>query len=312
VPVTAADLLRNLPPDWPREDLLVPNGTLSVRRAAPVARDKAEPALLVHGLGGQSTNWTDLMALLRDRLDAVAVDLPGFGWSPPPRDGDWSLTRSADSLHELMSTLWGSTPVHLFGNSMGGAVAVQLAAAHPERVRSLTLVSPALPRLLPRRTSIHLPVVATPGLGPRLMSRYLRVDPSRRTRATISVCFADPSAVPAQRVAEAEAEVRRRDQLPYLQDAFTQSLRALMASYLDTSSRRPWKLAEQITAPTLLIYGRKDKLVDPIAAHTLAFPDRRVVTLMNCGHVAQLEAPVLVNQAWRTLLPHRPASAATV
>ena len=39
---------------------------------------------MVHGLGGAATNWTDVMDLLRDRLDSVAPDLPGFGWSPPP------------------------------------------------------------------------------------------------------------------------------------------------------------------------------------------------------------------------------------
>ena len=312
VPMTREDLRRALPPDWPREDVSVPNGTLSVRWAEPVDPAAAEPALLIHGLGGQSTNWTDLMALMRDRLDAVAPDLPGFGWSPPPRDGDWTPARSAASLADLVVARWGTRKVHVFGNSMGGAVAVQLAASRPDLVRTLTLVSPALPRLVPRRTSIHLPVVATPGIGTKLMAKYLSEDPSRRARATINLCFADPDSVPPQRVSEAEDEVRRRDTLPYVLDAFTQSLRGLLATYLDTSAQRPWKLAERISAPTLLIYGRKDKLVDPIAAHNTAFPDRRVVLLMNCGHVAQLEAPELVSQAWRSMLPHRPARTSTV
>ena len=118
------------------------------------------------------------------------------------------------------------------------------------------------------------------------------------------MCFADPSAVPASRVVEAEAEVRRRDALPYVAEAFRQSLRALLATYLDASPGRPWRLAERIAAPTLLVYGNQDKLVDPIAAHTTAFPDRRVLLLLHCGHVAQLEAPVLVSEAWRELLPH--------
>jgi pimeloyl-ACP methyl ester carboxylesterase len=81
-------------------------------------------------------------------------------------------------------------------------------------------------------------------------------------------------------------------------------LRGLLATYLDRGPDRPWKLANRITAPTLLIYGRQDKLVDPIAAHTRAFPDSCVVLLMNCGHVAQIEAPELVVEAWRRLLPH--------
>jgi pimeloyl-ACP methyl ester carboxylesterase len=303
VPRTAADLLAALPPDWPRSEVRVPNGTLAVRAAEPLDAATAAPALFVHGLGGQSTNWTDLMAMLRDRLDGVAVDLPGFGWSPPPLDGDWTPRRTADTLADLVRDRWGGEPVHVFGNSMGGAVAVQLAARHPALVRTLTLVSPALPRIVPRRTSIHLPVVATPGIGRALMDKYLTLPADRRARATVSLCFADPSTVPSQRFEDATAEVRRRDALPYVQEAFTQSLRGLLATYLDASSGRPWKLAERITAPTLLVYGHRDKLVDPIAAHTTAFPDRRVVLLMNCGHVAQIEAPDLVAEAWRELLP---------
>ena len=304
VPRTRAELLANLPAPYDRQDVVLPNGTVSVRRASALNPAAAEPALFVHGLGGSAVNWTDLMSMLSDRLDSAAPDLPGHGWSPPPRDGDWTPKRSAATLADLILHLHGGRPVHLFGNSMGGAVAVQLAARRPELVRTLTLISPALPQRTFRRTNLHLPVVATPGLGARLMQKYLAADPAMRARATIDVCFADPDSVPPQRVAEAEAEVRRRDQLPYVSDAFTQSLRGLMATYLDVSAERPWKLAERIVVPTLLVYGRQDKLVDPIAAHNKAFPDARVVTITHCGHVAQLEAPDLVSQAWRELLPH--------
>lgn len=302
LPRTTEDLLANLLPPWPRQDVVLSNGTFSVREAPPLDPETAEPALFVHGLGGSATNWTDLMALLRDRLDGVAVELPGFGWSPPPRDGDWTPRRSAESLAELVEVRFGGRPVHLFGNSMGGAVAVQLAARRPDLVKTLTLVSPALPKTGVRRSNAHLPVIAVPGIGTRLMNRYLELDPHRRARATVDVCFADPSSVPEARMLEAVAEVKRRDQLPYVSDAFLQSLRGLLATYLDRGPERPWKLAETITCPTLLVYGRRDKLVDPIHAHTKAFPDVRVLVLPHAGHVAQIEQPVLVMEAFRHLL----------
>jgi pimeloyl-ACP methyl ester carboxylesterase len=97
-------------------------------------------------------------------------------------------------------------------------------------------------------------------------------------------------------------EVRRRDTLPYVGDAFVQSLRSLLSTYLDRSDERPWKLAERIACPTLLVYGRVDKLVDPIHAHTKAFPDVRVLVLPHAGHVSQIEQPVLVADSWRDLL----------
>ena len=302
VPRTTEDLLADLPTPWPRTDVAVPNGTLSVRAAAPTDPATAEPALFVHGLGGSATNWTDLMALLRDRVDGVAVDLPGFGWSPPPRDGDYSLRRSADSLADLVRQRFDGRSVHLFGNSMGGAIAVQFAARHPELVRTMTLVSPALPKVGVRRSNVHLPVIAAPGLGTTLMRRYLALDADTRARATVDVCFADPTTVPVERMNEAVQEVRRRDALPYVGDAFVQSLRGLLATYVDRSDERPWRLAERIGCPTLLVYGRVDKLVDPIHAHTKAFPDVRVLVLPHAGHVAQIEQPVLVADSWRDLL----------
>jgi len=302
IPRTTDELLAALPSPWPRTDVLVPNGTLSIREAAPLDPAIAEPALFVHGLGGNATNWTDLMALLRDRVEGVAVDLPGFGWSPPPRDGDFTPRRSAASLADLVAARFDGRPVHLFGNSMGGAIAVQLAARHPHLVRTLTLVSPALPKVGLRRSNVHLPVIAAPGLGTTLMRRYLTLDAATRARATVDICFADPASVPLDRMNEAVQEVRRRDALPYVGDAFVQSLRGLLATYLDRSDERPWRLAEGITCPTLLVYGRADKLVDPIHAHTKAFPDVRVLVLPHAGHVSQIEQPLLVSDAWRDLL----------
>lgn len=306
LPGTADDGHVELLPPWPRTDLVLSNGTFSLREAAPVDPATVEPALFVHGLGGSATNWTDLMGLLRDRVDGVAVDLPGFGWTPPPRDGDWTPRRNAESLAELIDLRFGGRPVHLFGNSMGGAVAVQLAARFPHLVRTLTLVSPALPKTGVRRSNAHLPVIAVPGIGTRLMKRYLEVEPDRRARATIGVCFADPDSVPPTRMAEAVEEVKRRDRLPYVADAFLQSLRGLLATYLDRGPERPWKLAETITCPTLLVYGRRDKLVNPIHAHTKAFPDVRVLVLPHAGHVSQIEQPALVFEAFAHLLQHVP------
>src|SRR5690242_7885601 len=81
-------------PHWPGHFVDLPAGTLFVRCAPTV--QGAEPAVFVHGLGGSSTNWTDLMDLLSRPvsghasapvLASAAVDLPGFGNSPPPRTG---------------------------------------------------------------------------------------------------------------------------------------------------------------------------------------------------------------------------------
>src|SRR5215831_5655718 len=71
-------------PQWPGEAVLL-DGSVTFMRHTPARTAGAEPALYVHGLGGSSLNWTDLAYLLADRLDAQAIDLPGFGFSDPAK-----------------------------------------------------------------------------------------------------------------------------------------------------------------------------------------------------------------------------------
>jgi pimeloyl-ACP methyl ester carboxylesterase len=256
-----------------------------------------------HGLGGSSLNWTDLMARLRGSVDGWSLDLGGFGMSPPPRDGDLTPAGHARSMAELIEHL-GLGPAHVFGNSMGGSVALQLAARRPDLVRSLTLISPALPSVFATKSNVHLPVIAVPGIGERLVPKYLETDAGARVRGTIDVCFAEPSRVSPIRMAEAVDEVTSRDHLTYASDAFLRSLRGLLRTFVDVGPNRPWKLAERVTCPTLVIYGRKDPLVDPRNAHrvTKHFRDAHVVVLPDSGHVAQMEHPEFVAAAWERFI----------
>lgn len=276
--------------------------TLSVRHA-PGRSAGLPPAVYLHGLGGSALNWTDLMVRLQPWVDGWAIDLGGFGYSPPPRDGDLTPAGHARSVAEAIEHL-GHGPAHLLGNSLGGAVALQLAARRPDLVRSLTLISPALPSLFATRFNAHLPVIAVPGVGERLIPRYLENDARGRVRGTIDVTFADPTRMTPERISEAVAEVEDRDRFPYATDALLRSLRGLLRTFLDPGPNRPWKLAERVSCPTLVVYGRKDPLVDARSAFrvTRHFRDAHVIVLPDCGHVAQMEHPDFVAAAWERYL----------
>lgn len=295
-------------PHWPRRLVELPSGPVSVREAPPTA-DGAEPAVLVHGLGGSATNWTDLMGSLADRLDAAALDLPGFGWSPPPPGRDYSLRRHARVVAELAESR--GAPVHLFGNSLGGTVALVVAATRPDLVRTLTLVSPALPTLRPRRSNAHLPALAVPWAGQRLARRLGRFPVEQRVRATLALCYADPSRVPARRVEEAMAEAERRARLDHDGDAMLLTLRSLMSAYLRPGSWPLWRLAAHVGAPTLLVYGLQDRLVDPRSAARAArsFPSAELVMVPDSGHLSQMEHPDLVARTVRRFLDREGRSA---
>jgi pimeloyl-ACP methyl ester carboxylesterase len=248
---------------------------------------------MIHGLGGSATNWTDLMGLLQDRVESAAPDLAGFGWSPPPPGGDYSLTAHARAVVDFIEADRRG-PVHLLGNSLGGTVSMLVASRRPDLVRTLTLVSPALPVLRPRASNAHLPALAAPWVGQRLARRLGRFPVEARVRATLALCFADPARVPPQRVAEAIEEADRRARLDHESDAMLASLRSLLSSYLRRRPLSLWQEAALVRTPTLLVYGMRDRLVDPRTASRAArtFPDvRQLLLLPDSGHVAQMEHP---------------------
>ncbi|EFE67259.1 alpha/beta fold hydrolase [Streptomyces viridosporus] len=280
----------------------LPGITLSVR-SRPSAREGLPPALYVHGLGGSSLNWSALMPLLEDVVDGEAVDLPGFGDSPPPDDGDYSLTAHARAVIRYLDAA-GRGPVHLFGNSLGGAVVTRVAAVRPDLVRTLTLVSPALPELRVQRTAVPTGLLAVPGVAP-LFTRITREwTAEQRVRGVMALCYGDPARVSPEGFRNAVQEMERRLRLPYFWDAMARSARGLVNAYTLGGQHGLWRQAERVLAPTLLVYGGRDRLVGFRMARRAAraFRHSRLVTLPDAGHVAMMEYPGAVALAFRELL----------
>jgi pimeloyl-ACP methyl ester carboxylesterase len=290
-------------PPWPGDVVRAGGAELFVRRT-PGPETGGEPAVYVHGLGGSATNWTDLAHLLSGRLCGEAVDLPGFGRSGPAPGQDYTPAGHARTVISYLEHR-GGEPVHLFGNSLGGAVTVLVAALRPDLVRTLTLVSPAMPSLRPRRGSdVTLPLLLMPGLGRLAQRRLDALPPQRRARAVIELCFGDPSVVPHNRFAEAVEEVVRRRGVPWAMDAFTASLRGIAWSYAAPGARSLWRQVARVRAPSLVVWGDRDRVVSAaLAPRTAAtLPDARLLLLPGIGHVAQMEVPEVVARAVVALL----------
>ncbi len=280
----------------------LPGLTLTVR-SRPPARTGLPPALYVHGLGGSSQNWSGLMPLLEDVVDGEALDLPGFGDSPPPDDGNYSVTGHARAVIRHLDAS-GRGPVHLIGNSLGGAVSTRVAAVRPDLVRTLTLVSPALPELRVQRSAVPTALLALPGVA--ALFRRLSKDwtAEQRTRGVMALCYGDPTRVSDEALHNAVEEMERRVQLPYFWDAMARSARGIVDAYTLGGQHGLWRQAERVLAPTLLVYGGRDQLVSYRMARraAAAFRDSRLLTLPDAGHVAMMEYPETVAQAVRELL----------
>ncbi|MDX3225743.1 alpha/beta hydrolase [Streptomyces sp. ME19-01-6] len=280
----------------------LPGLTLTVRSRPPI-REGLPPALYVHGLGGSSQNWSLMMEPLADRVDGEALDLPGFGDSPPPDDGDYSIAGHARAVIRYLDAS-GRGPVHLVGNSLGGTVSTRVAALRPDLVRTLTLVSPALPERRLQRTAVPTGLLAIPGVT-RLFTRLTKDwDAERRTREVLALTYGDPGRVNPENFALAVEEFERRLALPYFWDALTRSARGLVDSYTLGGQHSMWRQAERVLAPTLLVYGMRDQLVSFRMARraSAAFRDSRLLTLVDAGHVAMMEYPEAVARGMRELL----------
>jgi pimeloyl-ACP methyl ester carboxylesterase len=289
-----------IPPPWPPRRIWIDGAMLHVRDTPP-ATATAEPAVYVHGLGGSSQNYTDVAGLLADRFDGQAVDLPGFGYSDP--SARYSIPAFADRLIKLLDHE-SRGPVHLVGNSLGGSISVRVAALRPDLIRTLTLISPAMPFLDPRRTAQGrvLPILALPRAERLLAWGMARLTVEEMAEQVLQACFGDTSRVHAQRRAEAIEEIRMRYSVAHYPHAYLGTLRGLVSSFLRAylpGMNSQWRLAARITAPTLVIGGLNDKLVDPRVSAQVAklIPDSRLLMLPGVGHVAQMEVPRLVARA---------------
>lgn len=299
-------------PQWPGQMVDLPTGQLFMRTAPAADAGRAEPALFIHGLGGSATNWTDLMDLLSrpdDRdptapiLDCAAVDLPGFGFSPPGADGDYTINGHTRAVIELLDKQ-GNWPVHLIGNSMGGAISVRVAARRPDLVRTLTLISPALPELRPRPLRLRLALIAMPGVGQVLMNWLARQPADIRAELSIKDVFNDPNNIHPDRRDEEIVELVRRDGLGYADKALISSARSLVVENFRSGLTSLWRDAVRTRAPALVVYGSHDRLVNPVMAAKAArvFRGGRVIVLPGVGHVAMMEQPAVVAAEIRSFL----------
>lgn len=289
-------------PPWPGHQEVLAGQEVHVRRTPGPAG--AVPAVFVHGLGGSASNWTDLAGLLSPLRPGVALDLPGFGRSAPPAHGRYSLTGSADVVVALLEQ---TGPAHVFGNSMGGAVSILVAARRPELVRTLTLVSPAVPDLRPdpRRVSDpRLPLAYLPVVGGFFRRQLQASTPRERAEAMVRLCFGQPDLVPEQRIDQAVAEAQERGGQSWAAEALGRSFGALLQSWLTLPARSLWTEAARVTAPTLVVWGAQDKLVsvDRSLRLVTTLPRGRLLVLNGVGHVAQIEQPVTVARAVVSML----------
>ncbi|MGW4483480.1 alpha/beta fold hydrolase [Amycolatopsis sp. NPDC004368] len=300
VPLSPAPLpaLEPVLPPWPGVVEEVGGVSLNVRRTPG---PDGTVAVYVHGLGGSSSNWTDLAALLAPTASGRAIDLPGFGFSEPTAGFDFGLDEHADVVARYIEGL-GAGPVHLVGNSMGGAIVLLVAAARPELVRTLTLISPAMPdrRPDPRRLSDPMMALAyLPVVGARVRRRLAAMTARERAAQVINLCFYEPAKFPEQRLDELTEEHGARAALAWAAPALARSTFGIFRRWSSVGEASLWSVAARVSIPTLVVWGLHDRVISVRRAPRTArlLRHARLLVLPRTGHVAQMERPNVVARA---------------
>ncbi len=251
------------------------------------------PLVFVHGLSGNWMNWIENMPEFASDHRVIALDLPGFGRSPLP-SSEITIGLFCDVLIALIHKLQLGS-VTLVGNSMGGQISAKLAIEHPELIDRLVLVSPAGVTIDIARNPQVLWVLKTFGwlysAGARTASRTS--DPLSRSaglrRALLGVVCRYPERLPGPLV--------QRQIFGAGTAGFAPSVLAL--GHCDLADE-----LERVQAPTLLVWGRNDRLVPSSDARIWArdIEEAEAIIYEDTGHVPMFERPARFNSDLRTFL----------
>src|SRR6201995_3095853 len=231
---------------------------------------EAPPIVMVHGLGGSHLNWVRIAGPLTERNRVIAIDLPGFGFSPAAGRRT-SIEANTKVLDRFINETLGS-PVILMGNSMGGAVTILESAASPQAVAAVILVDPGLPRpaeVPDPQVAAQFLMYALPGVGEAFIDISSRPRTARELgERVVNLCFADPRrSSPEVMDAATELVAHRRRHMPPQDAAFLQAARSIVRAGL--RPRQFKNTMRSLVQPVLLMHGDRDRLV-PVAAARIA------------------------------------------
>lgn len=254
--------------------------------------------LLLHGIGCSLEDFDEQVQLLAARYRCWAVDLAGFG-SSDPMPVPASVPRLGGFVAAFCVAVGLDGPLHVVGNSLGGAVALQFAVDRPDRVHSLALADPAG---FGRGVTAALRAVTVPFLAQRLLA------PSEASaRRTLRAVFHDKDLVTAERVAR-QYTLNRRPHGPRVMHETARALGTVLGvrsrwrrDLLRTAARNP--------VPTLVAWGAQDRILPAthLQAAQRALPHAVTHLFPDTGHMPQIERAqefaALLEEFWQTTTP---------
>ncbi len=241
-------------------------------------KGSGEPLVLIHGIGHRRQAWDPVFETLALSYDVIAVDLAGFGESPAyPLSAAYDMDSACDNLSDNFAH-WGIDRPHVVGNSLGGAIALELGARG--LARSVTALSPAgFFGVLNRVQTLVLLIILR--LSSQLPTGALRFV-SRQTwgrKLAGSSLYSHPERFTADEV-------------------FGDALALKNCSGFERTIVKgvSYAFREPVHVPTTIAWGTRDVILPYSSAAIAAerLPDARHVPLPHCGHVPMVDDPELI------------------
>jgi pimeloyl-ACP methyl ester carboxylesterase len=240
------------------------------------------PVLCIHGFGASLFSWRNFVDPLSQNYQLILIDLKGCGDSPKPPGSRYSIQDHADLIYQFIldHDLQNLT---LVGNSFGGALALLLSIRLVEnelgRLRALVLIDPgAYPQYIPG----YVKLIGFPVIG--ALAVYL-TPATCMAKSILRLAYYDPRKITAEQIAAYAAPLAA----PGGKHALLETGKRIIPPNMDELVAK----YKDINVPTLIIWGKQDKIISPDAGKLLvqAIQNSKLQWIDQCGHVAQEEKP---------------------
>lgn len=253
--------------------------------------------LLLHGLAGCRDTWNSVARQLTRSYHVIIPDLPSCSSTRVPKDFDLSLPNMTEQLRRFVETAGIQNNLHVAGHSLGGTVALFYASKYAFDTRSLFLIS----------SGGLFKSNRTPYLNNPVYLKQLLVNQPGDLNFVINKVMFSPPFVP-------ESIKKLQEKFLMSQSAESAKLITQLYELNKQSSINAFDgMLKSIDAPTLILWGNQDQVVNPEVAFEIKSLIKHAQTpimLNNVGHIAILEVPERVTESYLDFLNHLPNTSA--
>ncbi|MFJ2662925.1 alpha/beta fold hydrolase [Nocardia fluminea] len=240
------------------------------------------PLLLLHGSGPGVTGWRNFrgnLAVFAQRFRCLVLEFPGFGVSDD--FGGHPMVTALDAVVRFVDAL-GLDSVDIIGNSMGGGVALNYAIAHPEQVGKLVTIGGIGRNLFS----------PGPGEGIKLLQEFTEEPTRERLIQWLHSMVYDPAMVTEELIEERWIQATDPATLDSARRMYSKAAFAMMVRAMEASDAPPpWAMLHKVAAPTLITWGRDDRVspLDMALIPMRTIPRAELHVFPHCGHWAMIE-----------------------